>query len=93
LEGQNTFLGGQDFSFHYMFKTNFSGHNKVWGTQKIWEDTAPECNPVATGLAVRESCPQLSGLAFRILLPLPQYLCERIFSAPAHIKHGDTKSK
>jgi len=69
-----------------MLKTNFSGHNKVWGTQKIWGDTAPECNPVATGPVVRELYPQLSKLAFRILLPLPQYLCERGFSILAHIK-------
>jgi len=34
--GGNTFLRGQDFSFYYMFKTNFSGHN-------IIGSTAPEC--------------------------------------------------
>jgi len=27
--GGNTFLQGQDFSFYYMFKINFSGHNKI----------------------------------------------------------------
>jgi len=52
-----------------MFKTNFSGHRKVWGTQNIWGYTAPECNPVATGLAVRESYPNclnwLSEFCFR----------------------------
>jgi len=85
LEGQNTFLGGQDFCFYYMYKTNLSGHNKVWETNNFG-DTVPECTPVATGLAVRESYPQLSELAFRIFLPLPQYLCERGFSALAHIK-------
>jgi len=30
LEG-NTFLRGKDFSFYYMFKTNFSGHKKLEG--------------------------------------------------------------
>jgi len=27
--GGNTFLPGQDFSFYYMFKPNFSAHNKT----------------------------------------------------------------
>jgi len=27
--GGNTFLGGQYFSFYYMFKTNLSGHNII----------------------------------------------------------------
>jgi len=34
LVGHNIFLGGQDFYFCYMFKTNFSGCNKIWGAQK-----------------------------------------------------------
>ena len=38
-------LGGSDFCFHYMFKTNFSGHNKSWGGRKNWGYTAPECPP------------------------------------------------
>jgi len=29
--GHNTFLEGQDFGFYSMFKTNFSGRNKIWG--------------------------------------------------------------
>jgi len=29
--GGNTFLRGQDFSFYYMFKTNFSGTQYNWG--------------------------------------------------------------
>jgi len=33
FEGQNTFLGAQGF-FCYVFKTNFSVHNKIWGEQK-----------------------------------------------------------
>jgi len=37
LVGHNTFLGGQDFRLYCMFKTNFSGCNK------IWRGTAPEC--------------------------------------------------
>jgi len=28
------FLGKQDFWFYYMFQTNVSGHNKIWGSQK-----------------------------------------------------------
>jgi len=31
LGGQKIFLRGKDFCFYYMFKTNFSGHNKIWG--------------------------------------------------------------
>jgi len=35
--GQNAFLGGKDFCFHHMFKTNFSEHIKIWGaTKNIW---------------------------------------------------------
>jgi len=26
----NTFLGSQYFCFYFMFKINFSGHNKIW---------------------------------------------------------------
>jgi len=38
----NTFLGGQDFCYYYMFKTNFSGRNKTWGAQKkFWEALTP----------------------------------------------------
>jgi len=33
---------GKDFCLHYMFQTNFSGHNEIWGSQK-WGRTAPEC--------------------------------------------------
>jgi len=37
LEGQNTFLGGHDFCFYDIFKTNFSGNKKIWGnTKEIW---------------------------------------------------------
>jgi len=51
LVEQNTFLGGQDFCFYYMFKTNFSGRNNIWGgTKEIWGN-APL--PVATGLKLR----------------------------------------
>jgi len=48
LMGHNTFLGGQDFCFYYVLKTNFSGRNKIWG------GTAPEFPPVATGLLSAE---------------------------------------
>jgi len=36
LVGQNTFLEGQDFCFYSMFKTNFPGHNTIWGVTKIF---------------------------------------------------------
>jgi len=36
-----------------MFKTNFSGHNKIWGAQKIWGGTASECPPLDYGSADR----------------------------------------
>ena len=36
MVGHNTFLGGHDFCFYYMFETTFSGRNKVWrGTKEI----------------------------------------------------------
>jgi len=43
--GEYIFMG-QDFRFYYMFKTNFSEHNKIWGEQKKLVDA-----PVAAGLA------------------------------------------
>ena len=37
LERQNTFLGGHDFCFYHILKTNFSGSKKMWGgTKEIW---------------------------------------------------------
>ena len=47
LVGHNTFLGRLDFCFYYMFRTNFSGRNKIWGAQKKFRGTLP---PTATGL-------------------------------------------
>jgi len=32
-----------------MFKTKFSGHNRIWGPRKFWEH-CPRMPPVATGL-------------------------------------------
>jgi len=43
LVGHNTFLGGQDFYFYYMSKTNFSGRG---GTKEILGElppNAPSC--------------------------------------------------
>jgi len=40
---KNTFLGGYDFCFDYIFKTNFSGNKKIWGA-------LPRMPPVVTGL-------------------------------------------
>jgi len=31
LVEHSKFLGWQDFRFSYMFETNFSGRNKIWG--------------------------------------------------------------
>jgi len=84
---------GARFLFLLYVQNKFFWAQQIWGTQKIWGGTAPECNPVATGLAVRESYPQPSQLAFRILLPLPQYLCERVFFSSSSHQTGDTKSK
>jgi len=55
LERRNTFLGGHEFCFYYIFERNFSGNKKIFGgTKEIWGCTAPECpSPVATGLSVR----------------------------------------
>ena len=44
---------GQDFSFYYMFKTNFSGHKKILGHKKLGS-TTPDC-PLATGLPVKQT--------------------------------------
>jgi len=39
-----------NFCFYYMFKTNFSGHNQIWGgTKQIWGDL-PTNAPLSTGL-------------------------------------------
>jgi len=45
LVGHNIFLGGQDFCFYSMFKTNFLGATK-FGVH------CPRMLPVATGLGV-----------------------------------------
>jgi len=45
--GENTFLAGQDFNFSYMFKTNFSGHNKLG-------EHCSRMPPLATGLPVKQ---------------------------------------
>jgi len=44
-----------DFCLYYIFKTNFSGNNKRWGSSKeIWGGTTPECPPVPTGLPAHQ---------------------------------------
>jgi len=52
--GGNTFLLGQDFSFYYMLKTNFCGHKKILGAQKIGEH-CPRMPPFAIGLSVKQN--------------------------------------
>jgi len=35
-------LGWQDFCFYYMFETNLSGQNKIWGSPKrFWRKLLP----------------------------------------------------
>ena len=42
LGRQNTLLGGAWFCFYYLFKTHFSGHNKIWGWHKrMWGALPP----------------------------------------------------
>jgi len=45
LEGGKTFLWGKDLNFYHMAETHFSEHNKIWGAQKTFGVTAPECSP------------------------------------------------
>jgi len=48
---QYKYLWVQDFYFHYKLKTNYPGHNIIWGAQKILGGTAPSWPPsVAMGL-------------------------------------------
>jgi len=51
-EQKSTYLTGfEDFCFYYMFKTNFSGRNKIWGgTKEILVELPPNAPPLATGL-------------------------------------------
>jgi len=50
LGGGKLYFTGRDFSFSYMFKTKFSGHNKIGGSQTIWGEALLLIAPVATGL-------------------------------------------
>ena len=43
------FTGG-DFCLYHVFLKTFSERSKIWGAQNIWENIAPECPTVATGL-------------------------------------------
>jgi len=43
-ESKNIFKG-QEFCFHYMFETNFSGHNKIWEEQKNLVGIVPKFPP------------------------------------------------
>jgi len=45
--GGNTFLRGQDFSFYYMFKINFSWHNVIG-------EHCPRMPSLATRLPVKQ---------------------------------------
>jgi len=52
LEGQNTFLGGHDFCFYYIFKTNFSENKKFGGAQKKFGRALPPNAPRGYGPAL-----------------------------------------
>ena len=41
LGGQNTFLGGKDFSIYHMFETMFCKNSKIWGAQKRFGGNCP----------------------------------------------------
>ena len=43
--GKIHFQGGKIFVFIICSKQFFSGHNKVWGTQKIWGSLLPNAPP------------------------------------------------
>jgi len=45
----NYILGWQDFSFYYMFETNFSGHKKIWGAHKKLGGHCPRNPPRGYG--------------------------------------------
>jgi len=43
--GEKYIFRKHDFSFCYLFKTIVSGHNKIWGAQNNFGETAPESLP------------------------------------------------
>ena len=45
VRGQNTLLGGRDFCFYYMLKTNFSRHNQIWRGHKKMGGQCPRMPP------------------------------------------------
>jgi len=55
LVGHNTFLSGQDFCFHYMFKTNFLGATKFCGAQKKFGGHCSRMPPRGYGPSCVES--------------------------------------
>jgi len=56
--GQNTFVGGQDFCFYYMFK------NFLVGTRKIWGALSPNGYGPATNLEATYRSTKLSTNSF-----------------------------
>jgi len=44
--GAQYIFGEHDFGFYYMFKTNFSGHNKIWGGTKKFGAPLPSNEPL-----------------------------------------------
>jgi len=49
LEGQNTFLGGNDFCFYHIFKTNVLGTRKFGVAQKKFGGAPPPNAPRGYG--------------------------------------------
>jgi len=47
--GKKIYFRGKDFCIYHMFKTNFSEHNKIWGT-KMFEGNCPRMYPMSAGL-------------------------------------------
>jgi len=66
--GAQYILGGQDFCFYYMLKTNFLGATKYGEAQKKFGGHCPRMPPVATGL---NSLPPDPDFFHRAALRLP----------------------
>jgi len=48
--GAHYIFEGQDLWFYYMFKTNFSGRNKIWEAQNKFGGALPPNAPRGNGL-------------------------------------------
>ena len=64
LMGAKHILGGQEFCFYCMLKTNFSGHNKLFGGAKQFEGYCTRMPPRGCGTG-EETC-VVTSYGFRI---------------------------